>query len=197
MSVLLVLVIVVAALVVWHFTRPPAETGGPITRFEEPDDEPKKGVTPDADGWITLAPLVKVGRDTQNATWKVTADSAEFRAGRNRAYVSVPTFIEGGYEIRTNITITNATDALTIFLPVSPNRVMMVAVHGDKGECSVSNRHASFRWHQVCTAALVRPFLEGRHRVCVSLQGGRRSRTRFSGSHSRRCDGLSMVGQGR
>jgi hypothetical protein len=129
MSLLIVLVVVGAGVAVWHFTgQPDKKKDGPITRIEEPDDQPRKEVTPDDDGWITLAPLVKVGRDTQDATWKVTGDSAEFRAGQNRAYVSVPTFIEGGYEIRTNITITRATDALTIYLPVSADK-------GDDGRC--------------------------------------------------------------
>ena len=133
MSLLLVLVIVVAALVVWHFTRPPAETGGPITRFEEPDDEPKKGVTPDADGWIMLAPLVKVGRDTQNATWKVMGGSTDFGAGRSRAYVSIPLLIQGNYEFHTHVTITRAKETTAIYLPVVADKAVVLDMKGDKG----------------------------------------------------------------
>lgn len=133
-SLLIVLVVVGAGLAIWHFTGQPGEKSeGPITKIEEPDDKLKKGITPNTGSWITLAPLVKVGRDTQDATWKVTGDSAEFRAGRNRAYVSIPLVAESGYEMEAKVTVTKATDVLTIFLPVSADKAIMVGIEGDKG----------------------------------------------------------------
>ncbi len=134
-SILLVLAVVGAGFAIWHFTGQPAENGKdePITKNKEPDDQPKKGVTPDADGWITLAPLVKVGRDTQDATWKVTDDSVDFRAGKGRAYVSIPLGIEGSYEIETKITVTNSKDTLTILMPVDADKALKVELQPDGG----------------------------------------------------------------
>lgn len=139
MSLLIVLVVVGTGLAVWHFTGQPGEkTNEPITKGKKPDDQPKKAVTPDAEGWITLAPLVKAGRDTQDAAWTVTGDSAEFRAGRNRAYVSIPLAVEGGYEIEAKITISKATEVLTVFLPITADKVVLLGFQGDKGNSEAS-----------------------------------------------------------
>jgi serine/threonine-protein kinase len=135
MSLLIVLVVVGAGFAIWHLTGQPGEKkpDQPITKNKEPDDEPKKVVTPDAEGLISLAPLVRAGRDTQDARWKVDGDTAEFGAGRNRAYVSVPLALDSNYEIAFRITITKASENITVYLPVVGNKVVNLRLQGDQG----------------------------------------------------------------
>lgn len=134
MSLLMVLVVVGAGLAFWHFTGQPGEkTNTPITKKEDTGDHHKKDMTPDAEGWVSLASLVKAGRDSQDARWKVDGDTAEFGAGRNRAYVSIPLALEGGYEIEPKVTVTRATETLTFFLPITATKAIRIGIKGDGG----------------------------------------------------------------
>ena len=143
---LLIVLVMGAGFAIWHFTGQPGEkkTKEPITKSKEPDDEPMKVVTPDAEGWIRLAPVVKAGRDTQDARWKVDGDTAEFGAGGNRAYVSIPVLVEGSYEIEAKITVTRATEVLTIFLPVTADRTILIGIQGDKGNAGAATTTLRF-----------------------------------------------------
>ena len=134
-SMLLVLAVVGTGFAIWHFTGQPGENkkDEPFTKIKEPDDQGKKAVTPDAEAWIDLAPLVKVGRDTQDATWKVNGDSVDFRAGKGRAYVSIPLAIEGGYEIEARIKLTSSRDVLTILMPVNVDNALRLDMQPDGG----------------------------------------------------------------
>ena len=89
--------------------------------------------SPPLTDWIALAPLVKLDRDTRNASWKVTGDLAEFSAGKERAYISVPLEIDGSYELQTRVTIVRAKETTAIRLPVGKDKAMILDMRGDRG----------------------------------------------------------------
>ncbi|MCL4206222.1 MAG: right-handed parallel beta-helix repeat-containing protein [Pirellulaceae bacterium] len=106
---------------------------GPV-QLSDPDGRiSTDGLTSDEDGWIALAPLVRVERDLQDAGWKWDGHSATFSAGKPRALVSVPVRIAGSYELRTRVTITQAKETTAIYLPISSTRAVVVDMRGDRG----------------------------------------------------------------
>ncbi len=109
----------------------------------KPDDQVRRiepdarvstvGLKADKDGWIALAPLVDADRDLQDAGWKWDGETADFSAGRPRAYVSIPVRIDGSYELKTRVTITRAKEVTAISLPIGETRAVVLAVRGDGG----------------------------------------------------------------
>jgi hypothetical protein len=89
--------------------------------------------SPPLTDWIALAPLVKLDRDTRNASWKVTGDLAEFSAGKERAYISVPLEIDGSYELQTRVTIVRAKETTAIHLPIGKDKAVILDMRGDRG----------------------------------------------------------------
>lgn len=90
-------------------------------------------LTPDGDGWIALAPLVRENCDLQDAGWKWDGRSAAFSAGKPRAFVSIPVRIAGSYELQTRVTITRAKEVTAIYLPISGTRAVVLGMRGDRG----------------------------------------------------------------
>ncbi len=91
------------------------------------------GVTTEEHEWIALAPLVELGRDSQDAEWTWDGRVATFSAGKPRAIVSIPLRIAGSYEFQTRVTITRAKEVTAICLPIAGNRAVVLGVKGDRG----------------------------------------------------------------
>jgi hypothetical protein len=91
------------------------------------------GLTPDAEGWILLPPLVQRDRDTRDANWKWDGQTAAFSAQKPRAHVSFPATVTGSYELQARVTITKAKDSTAICLPIVGGRAIVLDMKGDRG----------------------------------------------------------------
>lgn len=93
-------------------------------------------VVDDSMQWIPLAPLVQADRDTEDGTWTWDGETAEFGAAKPIARVSIPLLIDGSYELQTRVTIVQAKESTSIYLPVDEvggKRDAVLQIRGDHG----------------------------------------------------------------
>ena len=100
------------------------------------DESPSPKFVEDPQPWILLPPLVQVGRDSRDATWKWDGATATFAAGKPWASVSFPLKIDGSYELQTRVTITQAKETTAIGLPVFGAKGVVLDMKGDSGNSS-------------------------------------------------------------
>lgn len=126
----------------------PGETEGAVGEQIQPQDQALPAelrVIPAGDGitvvddsmaWIPLAPLVDADRDTRDANWTWDGETATFGSERPIARVAIPLLIDGSYELQTRMTIVQAKESTSIYLPVDEiggKRDAVLQIRGDSG----------------------------------------------------------------
>lgn len=109
------------------------DTEAPIVLPEPNGKVSTAGLNSNADGWISLAPLVRADCDLKDAGWKWDGHSAAFSAGKPHAMVSIPVRIAGSYELQARLTITRAKEVTAIRLPITSTRAVVLGMKGDRG----------------------------------------------------------------
>lgn len=105
--------------------QPPVATSSSVS--------PVAGIVVPASGWVDLIKLVDKDRDTKDANWKMNGATADFGAGKPRAYVSIPLSVHGSYQLESRLTIKQAKETTSIYLPIVADKSIVLDLRGDGG----------------------------------------------------------------